>query len=281
MKLKTELIKDLIKKSLREDIGTGDITTLATIPQKQIGQGVFLCKEAGILAGTDVIKFIVNQFSSTLSVKFFKKDGEKICFKEEFGIISGSLSEILTLERTLLNFLQRMSGVATFTSKFVEKIKGTNAKILDTRKTIPGWRYLDKLAVKIGGGSNHRFGLYDMFLIKDNHIAIVGGITEAVKRCRDYMKRRNRRFKIEVETKNLDEVKEALDNKVDIIMLDNFSLENILSAVKLISKKCKIEVSGNVNLDTVEAIAKTGVDFISVGAITHSAKALDISLEIK
>lgn len=173
-----------------------------------------------------------------------------------------------------------MSGVATLTNRFVQRLNGTKAKILDTRKTIPGWRYLDKLAVKIGGGENHRFGLYDMFLIKDNHIFAAGGISKAVKLCKEYNQEKGNNFKIEVEVKNLLELKEAIDAGVDRVMLDNFSLESIKDAVKLVDGRVEIEVSGGVNLDTVREIAECGVDYISVGALTHSAKALDISLEI-
>jgi nicotinate-nucleotide pyrophosphorylase (carboxylating) len=195
--------------------------------------------------------------------------------------VEGKASSILPAERTALNFLQRMSGIATLTNKFVKEISHTKEKILDTRKTVPGLRLLDKEAVKLGGGKNHRIGLFDMYLIKDNHLEIAGSITNAVQECKKFQQKKNSNIKIEVETKNLEEVKEALACDVDIIMLDNFKTDPMKKAVELINRKCLVEASGNINLDNVKEVAETGVDFISVGALTHSVKALDISLEIE
>ncbi len=207
--------------------------------------------------------------------------GDKIKAGTIVAEVYGKASSILTVERTALNFFQRMSGIATFANQFTEKIKHTNAKIIDTRKTVPGLRVIDKRAIKLSGCENHRMGLFDMYLIKDNHIEVAGSITKAIEACRRNNFKNRTNFKIEVETKNIKEVKEALNCNPDIIMLDNFNLKDMRNAVKLINGQCKVEASGMVNLKTVKAIAETGVDYISVGALTHSVKALDISLEIK
>ncbi len=220
-------------------------------------------------------------FDSSLKFKKMFNDGDKIKAGTIVAEIQGSAASILTVERTALNFFQRMSGIATYANQFMEKIKHTNAKIIDTRKTVPGLRAIDKLAVKLSGCENHRIGLYDMYLIKDNHIEVAGSITKAIQSCRNDNLKNKTKYKIEVETKNLSEVKEALKNQPDIIMLDNFKLGDMRKAVKLINGECKVEASGMVNLETVKNIAETGVDYISVGALTHSVKALDISLEIK
>lgn len=273
-------IAPLVKLAIDEDIRQGDITSAACVDSNLIGEGKFLCKEDGVLAGIEVIDYIITSQLPDVSFQSSKKDGEKIFAGEYFSAIEGKLQKILTFERTLLNFLQRMSGIATLTNKFVENIKGTKAQILDTRKTIPGWRYLDKLAVEIGGGENHRFGLFDMFLIKDNHIITAKGITNAVNLCKDYREENNLNYKIEVEVKNLNELNETLALDIDRIMLDNFKLNDMKKAVELNLGKCELEVSGGVNLDSVRAIAETGVDYISIGALTHSVKALDISLDL-
>ncbi|MCR4417426.1 MAG: carboxylating nicotinate-nucleotide diphosphorylase [Ignavibacteria bacterium] len=273
-------IKEIFELAVKEDIGDGDITTSAIFRDFKNVRADLLCKENGIIAGLEVIKLITENFLNNVEFFSFYSDGYEIHSGDFIGTFNGDVREILKYERILLNILQRMSGVATLTNKFVNQVKGTKAKILDTRKTIPGWRYLDKLAVKIGGGENHRFGLYDMFLIKDNHIFAAGGITQAINLCKDYNKIHKSNFKIEVEVKNLLELKEAIENGVDRVMLDNFSIDSIKDAVKLVNGKVEIEVSGGVTLDTIREIAECGVDYISVGAITHSARALDISLEI-
>jgi len=274
-------IKEIIRRALDEDIRTGDVTTQAVIPDSVLGKGKFLVKANGVIAGSNIAKKVFEMVDEKLEFKVLIPDGEKVKVRDIAAEVEGKASSILTAERTALNFLQRMSGIATLTNSFVEKITHTRAKILDTRKTVPGLRLLDKEAVRLGGGTNHRIGLFDMFLIKDNHIEIAGSITNAVNTCRNFQQKNNSSLKIEVETKNLEEVKEALTCDVDIIMLDNFTINLMKKAVELINGKCLVEASGNISLDNVKAVAETGVDFISVGALTHSVKALDISLEVK
>ena len=274
-------LENIIRNALIEDVGDGDITTLATISGDIYGKGEFLVKGKGIIAGLDFLLTFFKVADPDLKFEKYIQDGSHVNYGQIAAAVSGKAASMLTLERTALNFLQRMSGIATMTGLFVEKIKHTKAKILDTRKTVPVLREIDKLAVKIGVGSNHRIGLYDMFLIKDNHIAVAGSITKAVQACKDFNSRKNISCKIEVETTNLEEVKEALQCTPDFIMLDNFDIEEMRRAVKIINGKCLIEASGGIDLNTIKEIAETGVDFISVGALTHSVKALDISLEIK
>ena len=273
-------ISKVISSALKEDIKNGDITTKATISKSKKVVGKFLVKADGIIAGLEIAKSVFKPVDPKIKFEIKINDGSKVKFGDIAAIVTGKAQSLLTAERTALNFLQRMSGIATSANLYAEKIKHTKANVIDTRKTVPGLRTLDKLAVKLGGCANHRIGLYDMFLIKDNHIEVAGSITNAVDACVKYNKRHNNKFKIEVETKNLKEVKEALTTKADIIMLDNFEIEEMKKAVELINGKCKVEASGGVNLDTVKAFAETGVDYISVGALTHSVKALDISLEI-
>jgi nicotinate-nucleotide pyrophosphorylase (carboxylating) len=279
--VKKNYLNQLIKRSLKEDIGEGDITSRAIIPKSVKAKGNFLVKADGIIAGQKIAKKVFKMVDPDLKFKESIKDGNAVRKGIITAEVEGRASSILTAERTALNFLQRMSGIATLTNQFVKEIAHTKAKILDTRKTVPGLRMLDKEAVRLGGGQNHRIGLFDMLLIKDNHIAVAGSITEAVNACRKYQEKKKSSFKIEVETKNLNEVEEALKCKVDIIMLDNFNFDLMYEAVKLINGKCFVEASGNVNLENVRTIAETGVDFISVGALTHSVKALDISLEVE
>ena len=273
-------VDEIIKKALNEDIGEGDVTTSAILKSDISGKGIFLVKQGGIIAGLDVVERLFNIFDPGLSFVKYVLDGDKVEKGKTAAVVEGSAASILTCERTALNFLQRMSGIATMSRKFSDAAAHTKAKILDTRKTVPGLRLLDKIAVESGGGKNHRIGLYDMFLIKDNHIAVAGSITSAVSACKKFRADKNLNVKIEVETTNLDEVKEALECGVDFIMLDNFDIEEMKKAVKFIGGKCSIEASGGIDMDTVKQIAETGVDFISVGALTHSVKALDISLEI-
>ncbi len=274
-------LNQIIKDALAEDIGNGDITTLATIDPNILAHGEFLVKQDGVVVGFDVLKKIFGLFDSLLQLTLFAKDGDSVSAKTIIAIVKGKSFSILTVERTALNFLQRMSGIATMCHLFQNKISHTKAKIIDTRKTVPGLRMIDKLAVKLSGCSNHRYGLYDMFLIKDNHVEAAGSVSKAIELCKKYRSKNKLNYKIEVETTNLQQVKEALDSDVEIIMLDNFGLSEMKKAVELINGKSLIEASGNVNLETVRPIAETGVDFISVGAITHSVKALDISLELK
>jgi len=273
-------IEKIVKIALKEDLGFGDITSDLIISEKQKGKGFIIAKEKGIIAGLEVAKSVFEEVDAGLMFKFLISDGDKVRPGLKVALIRGRIKIILAGERTALNFLQRLSGIATLTNKFVRKTEGTSTKILDTRKTTPGLRFLERDAVKKGGGENHRQGLYDMILIKDNHIQAAGSISSAIKKAL-----RNRRgLKIEVETKNLKEIKEALNFKIDRIMLDNFEPEDLKKAVKLIrskNKKVEIEASGRVNLKNVRKIALSGVDYISVGALTHSARALDFSLLLK
>ncbi|MFB3895427.1 MAG: carboxylating nicotinate-nucleotide diphosphorylase [bacterium] len=268
-------IQNLISAALQEDIGSGDITTSSIISNNRIGKAKLQAKAAGIIAGLPLIPLILG---TKPKYQFYFKDGDKIKKGDIIAEIEAVASLLLSRERVLLNFIQRLSGIASLTRKYVDKVKPYPAKILDTRKTTPLFRSLEKYAVRVGGGYNHRFGLYDQILIKDNHIEIAGSITDAVTRVRKSIK--NNKMLIEVETKSLKEVQEALAVKVDIIMLDNMPIPKIKLAVSLIRERALIEVSGGVSLKTVRGIAKTGVDLISVGALTHSAPALDISLEI-
>lgn len=277
MKLNQKEIERVILTALKEDIGAGDTTTNLIIEKKEQANAFFLAKEDGIIAGLSIAKMVFQKFDKTIKWKSFIKDGESVVAGTRIAEVKGSLRALLTGERTALNILQRMSGIATATNSFVKIVKDTDAKILDTRKTVPGLRMLDKYAVKIGGGTNHRFGLFDMVLIKDNHIKAAESITNAVAKIRKGV---TKKIKIEVETSNLDEVREALKNKVEIIMLDNMTVSMMKEAVKIIGGKAKVEASGNVNLETLRSIADTGVDFISIGALTHSVKAIDISMKI-
>jgi nicotinate-nucleotide pyrophosphorylase (carboxylating) len=274
-------LEQIISDALAEDIGRGDVTTNATIESTILAQGEFLVKQDGVVVGFEVLCKTLEIFDSSLQLTLFVKDGEKVSTKTVIAIVRGKAASILTVERTALNFLQRMSGIATMCHLMQDKILHTKAKIIDTRKTVPGLRMIDKLAVKLSGCSNHRYGLHDMFLIKDNHIEAAGSISKAVALCMNYRNEKKLDYKIEVETTNLAQVEEALNSGAEIIMLDNFNLDEMKKAVEMINYKCLVESSGNVNLDNVKQIAETGVDFISVGAITHSVRALDISLELK
>jgi nicotinate-nucleotide pyrophosphorylase (carboxylating) len=270
-------IRHLIELSLSEDVGKGDLTSEATIDDNLLAKGIIVAKEEGVIAGLEIAKMVFCQMDPNAVFESSFKDGNKVMRGEEVAVLKGRVKSILSGERTALNFLQHLSGIATLTSKYTERIKDIGVKILDTRKTTPGLRWLEKYAVKMGGGENHRMGLFDMILIKENHIKAVGSIIYAIQKAKaKYPKK-----KIEVETKNLDEVKEAVGSEVDWIMLDNMSIGEMKKAVKMIrssKKKIKIEASGRIELNTVREIALTGVDFISVGALTHSAPALDFSL---
>lgn len=270
-------VRKIIEKALAEDIGTGDITTAAIVDRGTKGRAQAVAKDDFVVAGIDVFKEVFVFLNESTQFKAATGDGCQVKRGDIVAEISGSLFYILQAERVALNIFQRMCGIATLTAKFVEEIRGSKAKILDTRKTVPGLRLLDKMAVASGGGFNHRMGLYDGVLIKDNHIAAAGSITAAVAAQK---RRLPHTVKIEVETKNIGEVREALDCLVDIIMLDNMSCTEMREAVKLISGRALVEASGNVNLANVAEIAATGVDLISVGELTHSVRAADISLQI-
>lgn len=267
----------LVRLALSEDIGEGDVTTLSTVSADTMAEAEIVSKADGVVAGLFVVGIVFGLIDGRVELEFLTTDGAKIRKGEVLAIVKGPARAILSGERVALNFLQRMSGIATATSCFVEAVKPYTAKILDTRKTVPGQRFLDKLAVSLGGGVNHRFGLFDMVLIKDNHIVAAGGITEAVRRVRGENKRC---LLVEVEVKDLDELSEALFLRPDRILLDNMSVPLMKKAVEITSGKVPLEASGGVTLETVSEIAATGVDFISVGALTHSVSALDISLEI-
>lgn len=271
---------DFIKRSLAEDVGSGDHSSLASIPAGTQGKANLLFKEKGIVAGIDLSEAILKTVDPTLKFHAFVKDGDEV-YPGLIGFeVEGSVHSILVSERLLLNCMQRLSGIATVTNRIVKVIQGTNAKILDTRKTTPGLRFLEKWAVTVGGGYNHRAGLYDMIMLKDNHIDYAGGITKAVDRTNKYLQENNLDLEVEVETRNLDEVKETLQCEgVTRIMLDNFTPELIAEALKLIDGKVETEASGGITIDNVRAYAETGVDFISIGALTHSVKSLDISLK--
>ena len=271
-------IKKIIQSALAEDIGTGDITTQATVSPESKGRAQAIAKDDFVVAGIDVFEKTFKCLDKNIKVTKLIKDGSRASSGDVIAEVAGSLSNILQAERVALNLLQRMCGIATLTSKYVEAVHGIKVKILDTRKTMPGLRVLDKMAVRLGGGTNHRIGLYDGVLIKDNHIEAAGGIAAAVAAQRKHLKRR---LKIEVETKNLEEVKEALACGVDIIMLDNMTNNAMKKAVDFIAGRALTEASGNVNLKRVREIAATGVDFISVGELTHSVRAADISLQVK
>ncbi|MFA7124025.1 MAG: carboxylating nicotinate-nucleotide diphosphorylase [Candidatus Delongbacteria bacterium] len=272
----------LIKKAVKEDMGkNGDITTDSIISSGKKGRAILKAKSDGIICGLHVFEDTFFYIDKDLKIETFFNDGDRIVKGDVVAVIKGSLNSILKAERTALNFIQRMSGISTCANQFAEAVKGTKAEVLDTRKTLPGFRTLDKYAVKTGGAKNHRIGLFDMFLIKDNHIAAAGGITKAVEKALKYRKKKGLDSKIEVEIKNIDEFKEALELEVDWIMLDNMSVEDIKKCVKLNKSKKKLEISGNVSLERVRELAETGADYISVGALTHSVKAMDLSLLVE
>jgi nicotinate-nucleotide pyrophosphorylase (carboxylating) len=268
-------ILEHIKLALREDVGAGDATTNSIVPAAALMNGRIIAKQNGVVAGLDVARAAFHLLDESIRFDTLIEDGTRVSTQVEVIRLGGHARPLLTGERTALNYLGRISGIATFTRQFVDVVAGTKAKILDTRKTAPGLRTLDKLAVKLGGGENHRIGLFDMILIKDNHIDFAGGIVEAVKRARAV----HSGLEIEVEARTLDDVKTALDLNVERIMLDNMSLDMMKQAVHLTAGQAKLEASGNVNMDTVRAIAETGVDYISIGALTHSAKVFDFSLQ--
>lgn len=273
-------IESFISLSLQEDIGSGDHTSLATIPAEAKGKARLLVKDEGIIAGVEIAIKIFHKVDPSLLVTVLIQDGSKVKFGDIVLTIEGSDRSILTAERLVLNCMQRMSGIATTTSKYAEKLSGLKAKVLDTRKTTPLMRELEKLAVRIGGGGNHRMGLYDMILVKDNHVDYAGGIKAAIRNVKKYLNEKGLQLPVEIETRNLDEVRDAMEEGgIDRIMLDNYTPEELRKAVILIDGKYETEASGGINLDTIRAYGETGVDFISVGALTHSVKSLDLSLK--
>jgi nicotinate-nucleotide pyrophosphorylase (carboxylating) len=277
MRITNSKIKHLIRLALSEDIGEEDLTSDAVVGNRLVGRAIIVAKQEGILAGLPVAETVFQMVNPRVAFKTLRQDGRKIKKGEKIASVRGNVKSILAAERTALNFLQRLSGIATLTAEYVENIKGTRAKILDTRKTPPALRILEKYAVKAGGGENHRMGLFDMILIKENHIKAAGGISEAVKKARS----KYRRQKIEVEVRDLNELRQAVESEPDWIMLDNMKIGRMKKAVGMIrstNPAVKIEASGSVSLRNVRKIALTGVDFISVGALTHSAAALDMSL---
>jgi nicotinate-nucleotide pyrophosphorylase (carboxylating) len=275
-----ELEDRLIDLAFAEDIGDGDHTTLCCIPEDAMGKSHLLIKENGILAGVEVAKRVFSRFDPDLKVEVLIEDGTPVKVGDIAMIVSGKVRSLLQTERLMLNIMQRMSGIATVTNKYVERLKGTHTRVLDTRKTTPGLRMLEKQAVKIGGGVNHRIGLFDMILLKDNHVDFSGGIKNAIDRCHTYLKEKGLDLKIEIEVRNFDELQQVLDHGgVDRIMLDNFSVENTRKAVELIDGKYETESSGGITIDTLRDYAEAGVDFISVGALTHSVKGLDMSFK--
>jgi len=270
----------LIEIWLNEDIGDGDHTTLSTIPAHNTGKARLLVKQNGIIAGLRVIDRIYNKFDRKLQQQIFIQDGSPIKSGDIVFEINGSVRSILQTERLVLNILQRMSGIATLTREYVNKLNGLKTKVLDTRKTTPGIRILEKEAVKLGGGENHRFGLFDMVLIKDNHIDFAGGIEPALKQTRKYLEEKNKNLKIAVEARNINDIKEILRiGGINRILIDNFSLEKTREAVQLIGSACETESSGGITLENIRDYAECGVDFISVGALTHQIKSLDLSLK--
>lgn len=275
-------LEAFIKAALAEDVRDGDHTTLACIPPEHLGEAVLYIKEDGVIAGIDVALEIFRIVDRGLEFKAMKQDGDDAKNGEIAFKVYGKVQSILTAERLVLNTMQRMSGIATVTRAYVNQTAHTNAKVLDTRKTTPGMRWFEKTAVKIGGGFNHRYGLFDMVLIKDNHVDAAGSISTALDRAHDYLTMQNLDLEVEIEVRNFSELDEALNHGgADRIMLDNFSVENTKKAVQRVGGKVALESSGGITLDTIRQYAETGVDFISVGALTHSVKSLDLSLKIK
>ena len=275
-----ELVDRLIDLSFAEDIGDGDHTTLCCIPEDAMGKSKLLIKEDGILAGVEIAKEVFHRFDPTMQVEVLMGDGTKVKKGDVAMIVTGKVRSLLQTERLMLNIMQRMSGIATMTAKYVERLKGTHTRVLDTRKTTPGMRMREKQAVKIGGGCNHRIGLFDMILLKDNHVDFAGGIANAINRCHDYLKQKGLDLKIEIEVRNFDELKQAMDcGGIDRIMLDNFSVADTKKAVEIVGGNYETESSGGITFDTLRDYAECGVDYISVGALTHSVKGLDMSFK--
>lgn len=275
-----ELEKNLIELAFAEDIGDGDHTTLCCIPEDAVGKSKLLIKEEGVLAGIEIAKKVFHAFDETMQVEVLINDGEEVAPGDVAMIVTGKVRSLLQTERLMLNIMQRMSGIATMTRRYVQRLEGTKTRVLDTRKTTPGMRILEKQAVKIGGGVNHRIGLFDMILLKDNHVDFSGGISNAISRCHQYLKDKGKSLKIEIEVRNFEELQQVLDHGgVHRIMLDNFSVEDTRKAVEMITGKYETESSGGITIGTIRDYAECGVDFVSVGALTHSVKGLDMSFK--
>lgn len=280
MKTPQELIDELITLAFNEDIGDGDHTTLCCIPATEMGKQKLLIKEAGVLAGVDMARRVINYFDPELKITSYIEDGAEVQSGDVAFVVEGRVQSLLQVERTMLNIMQRMSGIATTTRKYVRLLEGTGTRVLDTRKTTPGLRMIEKEAVKIGGGVNHRIGLFDMILLKDNHVDFAGGIENAIVRAKEYLRENGKDLKIEIEVRNMDELREVLRvGGVDRIMLDNFTPALTREAVALIDHRFETESSGGITFDTIRSYAECGVDYVSVGALTHSVKGLDMSFK--
>jgi len=274
-----EYLDQIIAIALKEDIGDGDHTTLSTVPQSEVGKAQLIVKQDGILCGVEVAKAVFERFDPEMKMEIFITDGTKVSAGDVAFIVEGKSVSILQTERLILNFMQRLSGIATQTSYYVEALKGTKTKVLDTRKTTPGLRLLEKYAVKTGGGENHRIGLYDMILIKDNHIDYAGGVKQAISNTKKYLKEKGKSLKIECEARSFQEIEEILEMGVDRILIDNFTPQETVKAVELIGDKAETESSGGITIETMRAYAEAGVNYISIGALTHQIKSLDLSLK--
>lgn len=275
-------IDEIVRLALAEDLGDGDHTSMATVPENARGEAVLLAKEEGVLAGIEVAREVFRQVDPETEIEVFIKDGSKIMPGDEVFLVKGKSRSLLSSERTALNFIQRMSGIATYTNKVMKIIDGLHSTLLDTRKTTPCNRAVEKLAVKIGGGSSHRFGLFDMIMIKDNHVDYAGGIKNAVEATHKYLQENNKSLKIELEVRNFDELNEAMEvGGIDRVMLDNFNPTDLSKALKIVNGKYETEASGGININTIRKFAETGVDFISVGALTHQITSLDLSLKAR
>ena len=279
MKTRDELIDQLLDLAFAEDVGDGDATTLSTIPASEQGAQHLLVKEEGILAGVEIARKVFEKFDPTLKMTVYIHDGAHVKPGDIAFKVTGAVRSLLQTERIMLNIMQRMSGIATQTARYQERLKGLKTKVLDTRKTTPGLRILEKEAVKIGGGANHRMGLFDMILIKDNHVDFAGGIPQAVEAARKWMKENGKNLKIEVETRNAAEIDQALAEGADRIMFDNFTPAQTAEAVKQVAGRAETESSGGITIETLRDYGEAGVDFISVGALTHSVKGLDMSFK--
>jgi nicotinate-nucleotide pyrophosphorylase (carboxylating) len=278
--MENRILREFISKSLAEDLGDGDHSSLACIPHNTTGKAKLLIKEKGVLAGIGVVKVLFSVVDKDLDLTLLLDDGKNVVPGDIAFYLSGNQQSILKSERLALNIMQRMSGIATSTKEYVDKLAGLKTKVLDTRKTTPGFRFLEKEAVRIGGGMNHRMGLYDMIMLKDNHIDYAGSIEKAILRTNDYLKKKKLNLKIEIEARNLEDVRTIVAiGGVDRIMLDNFSISETIAAVKEISGRFETESSGGITLDTIRSYAECGVDFISVGALTHHIKSIDMSLK--